>query len=150
MMKRRQCKVEAYGAIEALAARWPKCFVVYERHRVPMRVGIHKDILAAGFPKAGLRLALRIYTGNGNYLFALRPGAPRVDLDGNVAGVVSEEAALVAAAELSRRKARNQARREAQHQEQERAAIKAKAAAPKKLSLVDLRAAAQARKKAAA
>jgi sRNA-binding protein len=77
-----------------------------------MRVGIHKDILAAGFPKAGLRLALRIYTGNGNYLFALRPGAPRVDLDGNVAGVVSEEAALVAAAELSRRKARNQARRE--------------------------------------
>jgi hypothetical protein len=53
---------------------------------------------------------------------------------------VSEEAALVAAAELSRRKARNQARREAQHQEQERAAIKAKAAAPKKLSLADLRA----------
>jgi ProP effector len=78
-----------------------------------MKVGIHEDILAAGFPEAGLRRAPRIYTGNGNYLFALRPGAPRVDLDGNMAGVVSEEAALVAAAELSRRKARNQARREA-------------------------------------
>jgi ProP effector len=119
--------------IAMLAERWPKCFfLIYERHRVPLKIGIYDDIVAAGFPKAGPKPALRIYTSNRCYVWALRPGAPRIDLDGNAAGVVSEEHALRAKEELSRRK--------------QKTALTTKPAPPKKLSLADLRAAAQARK----
>jgi sRNA-binding protein len=47
-----------------------------------------------------LKAALNIYCGNPGYLSALRAGTPRLDLQGNEAGIVSRDDALRAAARL--------------------------------------------------
>jgi ProP effector len=114
--------------VAALAERWPKCFAVKSCRRVPLKIGIAADIAAAGFA-GDLALALRWYTGSTEYRQALKAGAARIDLDGNAAGVVSNLEARVAAAVLAKRSLPRPAKR---------------------LSLADLRAAAQARKQAAA
>jgi sRNA-binding protein len=39
---------ERNAAVPALLAeRWPACFAIYEQRRRPLKVGIHRDILAA-------------------------------------------------------------------------------------------------------
>jgi ProP effector len=84
--------------IAILAAQFPKCFFVFEQRRRPLKVGIHSDILAMpGAPPApALEHALRYYVNNISYLASLSVGAPRLDLNGNVAGVVDAEPAQVA------------------------------------------------------
>ena len=48
--------------------------------------------------------ALRFYTSDTEYRRAQRAGAPRIDLDGNQCGTVSEADAASAAAEVAKRK----------------------------------------------
>jgi ProP effector len=82
----------ARKAIEILAERFPKCFFVYETRRQPLKVGIFADLLATGIlSKEELHAALHHYCGNSVYRSRLIAGTPRVDLDGNAAGVVTFE-----------------------------------------------------------
>jgi sRNA-binding protein len=125
----------ATAAITLLAETFPRCFSVYEGRRRPLKIGIHKDILAAvdgALTPLELSKALRAYCANGAYLHSSREGAQRIDLDGNPAGIVTAEESQGAKARLTARKAVKPTRSEPP--------------APKRLSLTDLKAAALARK----
>jgi sRNA-binding protein len=80
------------AVLDLLAETWPKCFFIYEQRRLPLKIGIHQDIIAvldgAGTP-IELRRALAYYCRNRSYLRHLRAGAVRIDLDGNPAGTVT-------------------------------------------------------------
>jgi ProP effector len=129
------------ATIALLAERFPKCFFIFERRRRPLQIGIRHEleVLLDGAVTADeLRAALRTYCGNEFYLRHCVAGMPRVDLGGNLAGVVSTEQADGAAKALcaiNRKKAQRKAEKE-------------EAAKPKRLSLSDLKAAALARKAA--
>src|SRR5262245_42560137 len=133
------------AVIALLAERYPKCFLVYEGRRRPLKIGIHRDIKAAldgAITPAELHKALGIYCSNPAYLDHTRTGAWRLDLDGNPAGVVTADEEAHAKATLAGIRAKKEAR-----------TATAKAAAqpaipqpPKRLSLADLKAAALARK----
>jgi ProP effector len=96
------------------------------------------DIAVAGFVEADLEAALRFYASNPGYLAGLKAGAPRIDLDGNIAGSVGSKHAHRAEKVLARIKREHEVV----------AARDRPAAKPEgpRLSLADLRAAAQARK----
>jgi ProP effector len=133
------------AAIALLAETFPKCFSVYEGRRRPLKLGIHKNILAAvdgALTPLELGKALGAYCANRVYLGHTRTGAWRLDLDGNPAGVVTANEEAHAKATLAGIRAKKEAR-----------TATAKAAAqpaipqpPKRLSLADLKAAALARK----
>jgi ProP effector len=83
-----------------------------EARRRPLKIGIHADItaaLGAAITWRELRNALCSYTLNHSYLLSLRPGAERIDLDGNVAGVVTADEADHARAVLMCRRAKKAA-----------------------------------------
>jgi ProP effector len=152
-------------AIELLCHKFPACFVQFERRRRPLKVGIVDDIqarLGDRIDRELLGRALRYYTRNTFYRMSQQPGAPRIDLDGNESGTVSEADAANAAKDVAARKAALAQRKPlAVHKppsepEQigsppipELVPPPAPEAA-KRLSLADLRAAAQRRKVAAA
>jgi sRNA-binding protein len=84
--------------------------------RLPLGIGIHKDIPDGLIEPKILRLAFRLYVNNPGYLNTKRLGAARVDLNGEVAGTVGENDAKSAQARLNGtrkfRKNRKQPRRE--------------------------------------
>ena len=132
----------ALAAIEVLAEQYPQCFVVFEQRRRPLKLGIREDLitaLAGAATAQELGFALKIYTSNSGYLRACKEGAERVGLDGKVSGHVTADEAKDAATRLAQRCAK-QARRQATPIKTE---IGTK---PKRISLADLRAAAQARR----
>ena len=95
----------AAATIARLAATFPKCFVVYQLKRQPLKVGIHHDIVAkVVIDPRELHPAPRLYVHNDGYLRGMRVGVPRIDLDGNPVGTVTAEQAKQAAEELKRRK----------------------------------------------
>ena len=88
----------------ALLNRWPNCFKGYIRPKLPLKVGIDKDILAAD-PELNpeiVKIVLRTYVNHLSYLEAMIEGATRVDLDGNPAGVVTKSQAELSARKLKR------------------------------------------------
>jgi sRNA-binding protein len=133
------------AAIALLAETFPRCFSVYEGRRRPLKIGIHKDILAAvdgALTLPELSKALGAYCSNHVYLGHTRKGAWRLDLDGKPAGTVTADEEAHAKATLVGIRAKKEAR-----------AATAPAAAqpatpqpPKRLSLADLKAAALARR----
>jgi ProP effector len=147
MARHKHTPEEIAGAeelIAQLAERWPRAFFVFERRRRPLAIGIHADLLpAVDATPALLELALRRYVGNDFYLHALRPGAQRLNLDGHVVATVTEAEAAFAARVRKKRAIRKERSKQA-------APTPAPtAAAPKRLGLADLKAAAQARKQKA-
>ena len=72
--------------IWALAETDPACFDG-ENPR-PLKLGIHRDLMAAGFEKAAVKRTLARYCNRPRYRKALRAGAIRIDLQGQPAGVV--------------------------------------------------------------
>jgi len=88
--------------------------------------------------------ALRLYCSNGFYLQQCIEGAPRVDLNGEVAGNITAEEAANAKQRLAQRQAKHIRRQEALAKE--KAKVEAKARNAGRISLADLRAAAQARR----
>jgi ProP effector len=91
---------DAVATISLLQDLFSKTFFLPEKMRVPLKCGIFDDVIASGFSAATpaeLATALRVYCSCPHYLDCLRPGAARIDLDGNVAGVVSDEDAAHAA-----------------------------------------------------
>ncbi len=82
------------AVLDLLTETWPACFSIYERRRKPLKIGIHRDILAVldgAVTPAELSRALRCYVANKVYRERLIAGAVRVGLDGKPAGEVTAE-----------------------------------------------------------
>lgn len=78
--------------ITFLAERFPHCFSAEGEAR-PLKIGIFQDLVERvqgemGLSKTQLRSALRLYTSSWRYLYGIKAGAVRVDLDGNACGVL--------------------------------------------------------------
>jgi sRNA-binding protein len=105
------------AAIELLCERFPRAFFMFERRRVPLKIGIHDDIVAIlgdALDHNLLGPALRFYTSNFGYRRAQKEGVPRIDLNGDPAGTVSEADALSAANDVARRMAALKERKRSQ------------------------------------
>jgi sRNA-binding protein len=79
--------------IAALAAMFPAAFSAepWHEHR-PLKVGIGNDLVARGvLGKREVNAALKPYVDRLKYQKCLAAGGARVDLEGNVAGEVSNE-----------------------------------------------------------
>lgn len=122
--------------IAYIAECFPKCFTL-EGEAKPLKIGIFQDLAErlSDDPKVSktqLRAALRQYTSSWRYLHGVKPGAVRVDLDGNPAGELDEEHVEHAKAALAESKAKVQARRKEQATKaREEGKAKAKPAAKK-------------------
>ncbi|MEF1282422.1 RNA chaperone ProQ [Vibrio sp. M250220] len=122
--------------IAYIAECFPKCFTL-EGEAKPLKIGIFQDLAdrLSDDPKVSktqLRAALRQYTSSWRYLHGVKPGAVRVDLDGNPAGELDEEHVEHAKTALAESKAKVQARRKEQATKtREESKEKAKLAAKK-------------------
>ncbi len=104
--------------IAFLAERFPNCFSTEGEAR-PLKIGIFQDLVECvqgemSLSKTQLRSALRLYTSSWRYLYGIKAGATRVDLDGNACGVLDEQHVQHARQQLEEAKARVQAQREQQ------------------------------------
>jgi len=149
----RQRLTAALELIGILAECFPACFAVNPSYRRPLKLGIHVDILAQlsdTIAPRDLSAALRIYVSNSKYLKALVAGADRVDLHGMPAGTVTAEEAAYAKVrcqcwhDKSKTKAKQKQLAVAPTKPAE--PPKPVAAAPRRISLADLRAMGQARR----
>ena len=147
------------AVIELLCDRFPQTFS--RRSPQPLKVGVYADALAALGDTVQLRdlkSALGAYTSNARYLRALSAGACRVGLDGKPAGTVTPEDEAVAKKRLAESVNETApqvkvapARQAAPEVPAVRpAAENEKPAAPKRLSLADLREAGRRRRETAA
>jgi hypothetical protein len=87
--------------LPALIEAYPACFDW--EHPRPLKIGLHRDLLAAGLGEArvkgaDLQRALARYCHRPLYRWTLRAGATRVDLHGQPAGVVTAAEAKTARA----------------------------------------------------
>ena len=115
--------------IAFLAERFPHCFSAEGEAR-PLKIGIFQDLVARvegemNLSKTQLRSALRLYTSSWRYLYGIKAGATRVDLDGNPCGVLDEQHVEHARKQLEEAKARVQAQRAEQQAKKREAAIAA-------------------------
>lgn len=95
-------KHRAMAARRVLLGRFPKAFMPFTAPKIPLQLGIFKEI-RKHCPRIGgysARLALQDYCGGKTYLRAMIAGAPRIDLDGNPVDVVTDEQAERAAEQL--------------------------------------------------
>ncbi len=104
--------------IAYIAECFPSCFTL-EGEAKPLKIGIFQDLaerLAEDekVSKTQLRAALRQYTSSWRYLHGVKPGAIRVDLDGNECGELEQEHIDHAKQALAESKAKVQARRKEQ------------------------------------
>lgn len=81
--------------IAYLAQQFPNCFTL-DGEAKPLKIGIFQDILSCLdngeiLSKTKLRAALRAYTMSWRYLYSIKEGANRVDLDGNPYEVINQE-----------------------------------------------------------
>ena len=134
----------ADAALALLCQRWPKCFFMFPGRRLPLKIGIHKDIPDGLIEPKILRLAFRLYVNNPGYLNAMRLGAARVDLNGEVAGTVDENDAKSAQAHLAGIRKAKESRK--QKRKPSAPTPEAKPAPPRRDGLAGLRQAARARR----
>ncbi|WP_145571363.1 RNA chaperone ProQ [Yersinia bercovieri] len=115
--------------IAFLAERFPLCFTAEGEAR-PLKIGIFQDLVERvqgeeNLSKTQLRSALRLYTSSWRYLYGVKVGAERVDLDGNPCGVLEEQHVEHARKQLEEAKARVQAQRAEQQAKKREAVIAA-------------------------
>ncbi|MEY4923334.1 MAG: chaperone ProQ [Pseudomonadota bacterium] len=115
--------------IAFLAERFPLCFTVAGEAR-PLKIGIFQDLVERvhgeeSLSKTQLRSALRLYTSGWRYLYGVKIGVERVDLDGKPCGVLEEQHVEHARKQLEEAKARVQAQRAEQQAKKREAAIAA-------------------------
>lgn len=101
--------------IAFLAERFPLCFSAEGEAR-PLKIGIFQDLAERmqgeeNLSKTQLRSALRLYTSSWRYLYGIKVGAQRVDLDGNPCGELEQQHVDHARQQLVEAKARVQAQR---------------------------------------
>jgi sRNA-binding protein len=100
MTPRANKQADARAAIALLSELYPRAFFVHEAKRRPLKINIDTDIINTvngAIKPHELVAALRSYCNNPVDLSHMRPGAVRINLDGNPAGIVTAEAAKVAA-----------------------------------------------------
>jgi ProP effector len=138
--------VAAVDTLLTLRQQFPQAFArLSDRHRRPLKIGIHLDIAAAAPDLNPIEIsrALRFYVSDVRYHRGCTEGVERIDLDGNPAGAVT-----AAQAENSKRSVAGIEAKLAQRRER-RAATSAEPAPPekpKRLTLADLKAAVAQRK----
>ncbi|MDX5626688.1 MULTISPECIES: RNA chaperone ProQ [unclassified Brenneria] len=101
--------------IALLAKHFPLCFTTEGETR-PLKIGIFQDLVERvseldNISKTQLRSALRLYTSSWRYLYGVKLGAQRVDLDGNPCGELEQQHVDHARKQLEEAKARVQAQR---------------------------------------
>jgi ProP effector len=143
--------------IDMLVAKYPATFSIKDRK--PLKIGIHKDLIAAepeiaalGFPAR--RKLLSTYCGHRFYLKNVIAGVDRVDLNGEPTGKPTDEHIVEARRQLASYYEYLRAKKAAAKVQAKPVPIDKPAAqpvpppapGPKRISLADLRAAAAARK----
>ncbi len=73
-----------------LRERYPKAFAADPEAVMPLMLRVHKPLIRAGYDAKAVRAALCEYVSAPAYLEALAAGKPRVNLDGEPVGLVSE------------------------------------------------------------
>jgi ProP effector len=132
-------------AITKFCEQFPAAFTRTDRR--PLKIGIRDELLALGFDRKLVVMALRSYCRGSSYLAALREGADRIGLDGQTSGVVTAEEEKIAVALLEGNLARAMSRRmeTGAKAAKPKSDLKAKLAIPgspdgaRRLSLSDLR-----------
>lgn len=101
--RRPPLRIRAAATREHLVALFPKAFMPKGADKIPLKIGIHADIRARDPSISGVKLgaALHDYVTGPKYLRALVAGAPRLDLDGQPAGEVTERDELNAKLQLA-------------------------------------------------
>ena len=122
--------------IAFLAERFPLCFSAEGEAR-PLKIGIFQDLVERvqgeeNLSKTQLRSALRLYTSSWRYLYGVKVGAQRVDLDGNPCGELEQQHVDHARQQLEEAKARVQAQRAEQNAKKREAAGESADAAPRR------------------
>ena len=122
--------------IAFLAERFPLCFSAEGEAR-PLKIGIFQDLVERvqgeeSLSKTQLRSALRLYTSSWRYLYGVKVGAQRVDLDGNPCGELEQQHVDHARQQLEEAKARVQAQRAEQNAKKREAAGEGAAAEPRR------------------
>ncbi|MBT0726284.1 RNA chaperone ProQ [Rosenbergiella australiborealis] len=107
--------------IAYLSQQFPSCFIA-EGEAKPLKIGIFQDLVERipaemSLSKTQLRSALRVYTSSWRYLYGIKAGATRVDLDGNACGTLEEQHVEHARQQLEEAKARVAAHRAKQRSE---------------------------------
>lgn len=77
--------------LDELRERYPKAFATDPGAVMPLMLKVHEPLVLAGYGKKAVRAALSEYVSAPAYLEALAAGKPRVDLDGEPVGFVSEK-----------------------------------------------------------
>jgi sRNA-binding protein len=98
----------AREAIETLKA-WKQLYPEAFSLPVPLKVGVHEDLVAAGHEKHVVGNALRYWATSPAYLHSLKRGGPRIALDGTPCGEVEADERLVARTKLDTIKRRPKA-----------------------------------------
>ncbi|MGL9773553.1 MAG: RNA chaperone ProQ [Sodalis sp. (in: enterobacteria)] len=106
--------------IAFLAERFPLCFTAEGEAR-PLKIGIFQDLVEwvqgeENISKTQLRSALRLYTSSWRYLYGIKLGEQRVDLDGHPCGELEAQHVEHARKQLEEAKARVQLQRAAAQQ----------------------------------
>lgn len=114
MASKRATQQEILQVRIAMNIAFPDCFAAKGGIKKPLKVGIKDDLLAearALFPALSRRLILaflRDYCGGHNYLTSFKPGAVRVDLQGNFSAFISAQDVAFARAQLAAVKSKKQ------------------------------------------
>jgi sRNA-binding protein len=105
----RAADVKTDALLALLCARFPRAFFRYEQRRVPLKIGIHHDLLTTLDGEVDAQLLSKVlghYCRNAAYLRAQKAGVARVDLNGEAAGAVTPEQAANAARAIAGLKAK--------------------------------------------
>lgn len=87
LQQRTSSSIMNFETLRLVRTLWPEIFSV--SHPRPLKVGIHKDMIAAsGIPEEFISQALHFFTSTEKYLECIKAGAIRIDLDGMPAGKV--------------------------------------------------------------
>jgi sRNA-binding protein len=83
-------KDQAEKTLAELRERYPKAFPLDPEAVMPLMLHVHKKLIAAGYDRKAVSAALGQYVNAPAYLKTLAAGKPRVNLDGEPVGFVSE------------------------------------------------------------
>jgi ProP effector len=106
--------------IGQLQKLFPQAFPKNPAPKLPMKIGIHRDLLEQseqlGISKKALREAIKTWCWGNRYWACIVEDAVRVDLNGDEAGrVTKEDAAQARGLEANRQKSKNPAGASRQH-----------------------------------
>jgi ProP effector len=104
-----------HAVIASLSELFPRCFWIFGRQRRPVAIGIRAALAPlVPFEQSDLEAALKSYVKSDGYLRACVNGAPRLDLNGNIAGEITASEAEYATKLLVERERCRRKRKEKQ------------------------------------